>query len=83
VDNALLLGELQSLEGLGFDLALTGFSLDEIRTLEDPTHGGRTGDDDATRVAAQRGQRNRRDLWRLGAHRLLCDDATSMARCAR
>jgi len=53
---------LQSLEGLGFDLALTGFSLDEIRTLEDPTHGGRTGDDDAPELRPTRSAQTGRDL---------------------
>jgi len=46
-------GELQSLEGLGFDLALTGFSLDEIRTLEDPRMEAEPARR-RTRVAAQR-----------------------------
>jgi len=81
-DEALLRAELADLQGLGADLALTGFGADEIATLLAEPNPGLTDPDavpepPATPVA-QLG-----DLWRLGRHRLVCGDSTDPDTVAR
>ncbi|MEJ8561060.1 DNA methyltransferase [Yoonia sp. GPGPB17] len=70
--------ELQALAEIDFDLELTGFSLGEIEVVLDGA--GQAQPDPALNTiedlrpgpaVTQRG-----DLWYLGAHRLLCGDAT-------
>ncbi len=66
--------ELQELQGLDFDLSLTGFDSNEIDGLL------MEGDSDRAELApplpenpvAQLG-----DVWLCGKHRVLCGDATS------
>jgi ParB-like chromosome segregation protein Spo0J len=71
-DEGLLAAELQSLGDLQ---GLVGFSEDELVRLF-KGHAGLTDPDEAPEAPAdpvsQRG-----DVWLLGAHRLLCGDATS------
>lgn len=73
-DDALLRVELGELQGLGFDLSLTGFSSLELRGLFS-TEEGNTDPDDVPDVpvlpVSQPG-----DLWRLGDHMLICGDST-------
>jgi DNA modification methylase len=71
-DEELLALELQELQALDFDLALTGFDTKEIDdlVLTDPPvedHAPPLPDDPITRIG---------DLWICGKHRVLCGDAT-------
>ena len=68
--------ELMALQGINFDLSLTGFpAADLLRLLEPSTAGGLTDPDDVPappdEAATQPG-----DLWLLGKHRLLCADSS-------
>jgi DNA modification methylase len=77
-DNELLALELAELDGLGFDVELTGFSDEEIKALMPvEVTEGLTDQDDAPAV-----QENPvtvpGDVWVMGKHRLLCGDSTSV-----
>jgi DNA modification methylase len=77
-DNELLALELAELDGLGFDVELTGFSDEEIKALMPvEVTEGLTDPDDAPAV-----QENPvtvpGDVWLMGKHRLLCGDSTSV-----
>src|SRR5438128_9277804 len=74
-DEELLALELQEIQGLDFDLDLTGFEIPEIEDLLALP----TGEEEALAppplpevAISQPG-----DLWLLGPHRVLCGDATS------
>jgi hypothetical protein len=76
-DNELLALELGELDGLGFDVELTGFSDEEIKALMPvEVTEGLTDPDDAPAV-----QENPvtvpGDVWVMGKHRLMCGDSTS------
>ena len=78
---ARLLADLQATPEV--DLTLSGFSDDEVRDLlrsleaRDKKERPESFDLDAALEEATRTPRTKpRDLWRLGEHRLLCDDAT-------
>lgn len=68
-DMDLVMGELEELDGLDFDIELTGFELPEevSSDMEDDY------DEDAADIEprAKLG-----DLWQLGSHRLMCGDST-------
>ena len=76
-DDAMLRLELTDLHDDDFDIALTGFDLDDLADLldDDEEHTGNDDDDEVPEVAetpiSQLG-----DLWILGDHRLLCGDST-------
>jgi DNA modification methylase len=80
-DAEILRIELGELQAEGFDLALTGFDLDEIAGfLVDPSVGLTDPDDipplpeaPVTRLG---------DVWLLGRHRLICGDSTDAAAVA-
>jgi ParB-like chromosome segregation protein Spo0J len=79
-DNELLALELADLNIEDFDLALTGFDLDELVAIDakaNATTEGLTDPDEIPEAPAdpisQPG-----DLWLLGKHRLLCGDSTSV-----
>ena len=77
-DQALVSEELQALRGAGLDLSLTGFSEgDVLLTSTDEVIEDECDLTLPETPTAQPGQ-----LWRLGAHRLLCGDATSPPPCA-
>ena len=72
-DENLVSSELLALRDAGVDIALTGFSPADV--LLTPTDEVFEDDPDLTpsvTPTAQPGQ-----LWQLGSHRLLCEDATS------
>jgi hypothetical protein len=69
--------ELADLRVDEFDLALTGFNLDEIETLLAESTEGLTDEDEAPAVQ-EFALTEPGDLWSLGNHRLLCGDSTSI-----
>lgn len=76
-DDDLLRVELDELGGAGFDLELTGFSLDEIDALfaDGDEHGGDVPDDALVGESAPR-VANAGDVFALGRHRLICGDSS-------
>jgi hypothetical protein len=66
--------ELAELQGMDFDLELTGFSAEDItRYLEPATPEGLTDPDDIPEPPDEPTTKAG-DLWLLGKHRLLCGD---------
>jgi DNA modification methylase len=82
----LLAAELHTLNGDGFDLALTGFADDEIDGLLAPFGDDaevRTDADDQIPEPSRNPVSRAGDLWRLGSHRLLCGNSTDRSAIAR
>ena len=87
-DHELLAVELADLSAAGFDLALTGFSDDELADLLGDIEDAERADEAApiaepededipdapATPVSQPG-----DIWQLGAHRLICGDSTDPA----
>jgi DNA modification methylase len=70
--------EFAELTEAGFDLDLTGFSLDEIGALQiEEIPPGLTDEDAVPEVPAQP-VTVEGDVWLLGRHRLMCGDSTSI-----
>ena len=78
-DEELLALELQEIQGLDFNLDLTGFDVPEIEDLLAVPNGNEEAVPPLPQVATSRAD----DLWLLGGHRLLCGDATSKAQVER
>lgn len=77
-DDEMLRVEFQELQEMGFDLELTGFSLDEIAGLQiDEIEEGLT-DEDAVPDAPDTPVTVLGDVWQLGDHRVMCGDSTSI-----
>ena len=78
-DEELLRLEIESLEGMDFDVSLTGFNEDEIADLcADANETGAKDDDfDLSDALEQATFVERGDVWQVGRHRLMCGDATS------
>jgi len=77
-DEELLRLELGELQALDFDLDLLGFDDDELQALlagDEQTIEG-LGDEDAVPELQQDAVSRPGDIWLMGAHRLLCSDAT-------
>jgi DNA modification methylase len=67
--------ELAELQGMDFELNLTGFSADELlRLLGSETNEGQA-DPDAVPEPPDEATTQPGDLWLLGKHRLLCGDS--------
>ena len=77
-DDELLRVEFAELGELGFDLELTGFSLDEIGALEPEQLTEGLTDEDAVPEAPEQPVTVEGDVWLLGKHRLMCGDSTSI-----
>jgi DNA modification methylase len=77
-DNEILALELQDLADLGFDLALTGFNLDEIEALNPIQLTEGLTDEDATPDLPDEPTTKLGDIYVLGRHRLMCGDSTSL-----
>jgi site-specific DNA-methyltransferase (adenine-specific) len=77
-DEALLRVEIETLQGLDFDLGLTGFSEDEIAALlAVSTVDGNTDPDEVPEPPAEPVS-VLGDVWLLGKHRLACGDSTNI-----
>jgi DNA modification methylase len=77
-DDEMLRVELDALGADGFDLELTGFSLDEIADLQiEEAQEGLT-DDDAVPEAPEQPVTVEGDVWGLGSHKVMCGDSTSI-----
>ncbi len=78
-DNELLSLELKDLQDFGYDLGLTGFDGDELKSLmEDDESEGLT-DEDAVPEAPAEPVTKPGDMYILDNHRLLCGDSTVLA----
>jgi hypothetical protein len=66
--------ELAELQGLNFDLSLTGFGEEELLRLLDS--GPNQADPDAVPEPPDKPETQPGDLWLLGRHRLLCGDSS-------
>ncbi len=78
-DEELLRIEIESLQGVDFDIGLTGFSDDEIADLFADGTDSETKDDDYDLTAALEKAAFvlSGDIWTVGKHRLMCGDATN------
>jgi len=77
-DESMLALELKELGETGFDLDLTGFSLDEINALTPIEVEPGLTDEDAVPEAPDEPTTRLGDIWILGHHRLMCGDSTSI-----
>jgi DNA modification methylase len=77
-DDSMLALELKELGETGFDLDLTGFSLDEINALTPLEVEPGLTDEDAVPEAPEEPTTRLGDVWILGQHRLMCGDSTSI-----
>jgi len=75
-DEELLRLELKDLQDLNFDVALTGFSTEELDALMAPTGTEGLTDPDAVPEAPEHPVSVPGDVWLLGRHRLACGDCT-------
>ena len=76
-DEDMLRVEMEALQGMDFDVLLTGFDEAEIADLLSPDDGEAQEDDFDEDAALQAEPFVKAgDLWLLGKHRLLCGDAT-------
>jgi DNA modification methylase len=76
-DEELLALEFGELQDLGFDLEVTGFSIDEIEKLFAAESGDVKEDNfDLSAALQEAALVLPGDVWTLGRHRLLCGDAT-------
>jgi len=78
-DEELLRVEIEALQGMEFDVSLTGFDEGELTDLfKDGTDSGAEDDDyDLTAALEKASFVERGDIWTVGRHRLMCGDATS------
>src|SRR6516164_8492796 len=75
-DNERLPLELAELQGMGFDLELTGFSADELLRLIDWGANAGIADPDDVPEPPDEATTKPGDLWLLGKHRLVCGDSS-------
>lgn len=78
-DEEMLRVEIESLEGMDFDVSLTGFDDQEIADLfaDGESTGAEDDDFDLSDALEKAAFVERGDVWVVGRHRLMCGDATS------
>ena len=76
-DDELLRIELEELQGLDFDLALTGFDDKELASLFNTDIETKEDDFDVSAELEKPTFTHKGDVWVLGRHRLVCGDSTS------
>lgn len=78
-DEELLRLEIEALEGMDFDVFLTGFDDQEIADLfaDGESTGAEDDDFDLSDALEKAAFVERGDVWQVGRHRLMCGDATS------
>lgn len=74
-DEELLRVELEALEGMGFDLGMTGFDEKELAELF-PNEEAKEDDFDVEAELQRPTFTKSGDVWTLGRHRLVCGDST-------
>ena len=77
-DESLLALEFGELEGLGFDVELTGFSAEEIAALTPEEVPAALTDEDEVPEPPEEPVTRLGDVWLLGRHRVMCGDSTSV-----
>ena len=73
-DEEILKIELQALQDLDFDISLTGFDMADI-SIDEPAE---IADDDYEVEVPKQPKAKLGDIYRLGNHRLMCGDSTSI-----
>lgn len=78
-DEELLRIEIEELEGMDFDLSLTGFDVSELDELFSSSDKKEIEDDkfDLTSALEKASFVERGDVWSVGRHTLMCGDATN------
>ncbi len=78
-DDELLRVEIEALQGMDFDVSLTGFDDKELSDLFADGSGSEAKDDgyDLTAALEKAAFVQHGDIWTVGRHRLMCGDATS------
>ena len=75
-DNDLLKIEIESLQGEGFDIALTGFDEKELADLFAADNEAQEDGFDVDEELAKPCFSQAGDVWHLGKHRVICGDST-------
>ena len=77
-DNDLLKLELKNLQELGFDLDILGFDADELGAILESEQIDGLTDEDAVPEVPEEPKTKVGDIYKLGNHRLMCGDSTSI-----
>ena len=80
-DKDLVSSELEELKDLGFDIDMTGFTVDDIVFTEDMAPD--ITEEEVEQIAQGETRVQRGDVWILGRHRLMCGDSTDPADCKK
>ncbi|MEQ1493228.1 MAG: ParB N-terminal domain-containing protein, partial [Terricaulis sp.] len=77
-DRELLALEFQGLLELGFDLSIAGFEIAEVDFIIETERAKHEDDVEKPLPAVGPAVTQRGDIWRLGAHRIICGDARDL-----
>ncbi len=75
-DDDLLRVEMESLQEMGFDIAMTGFDEKEIASLFDVDNDAEEDDFDVDEELKKPTFSKEGDIWHLGNHKVICGDST-------